>query len=230
MTLARIKCCACGGGVLYTSTQVETATDATVGRLDPITFTTIVSRTTAGLYDPAVDDSEGVGGDGTRCWFATLLSEIFLLNPDTLALVSSQTTGLGFGGTDVGGSAGRVYFSHASPIRLYEFDPGPPPSLVKSAATPGGNPLAGLGGDDDVVWGTDGLTMYELDESDFSVVRSGGSGFSAGIHNGCGGGVSVIWHADRTMGNGRLRRRDPVDFSVIVNQSASPDIDSAGGK
>lgn len=152
LSYLRRRCCTCGPTVLYTATTSVAAVHATISRLNPIDFSTIVSRTTSGLYDPTADDSEGVGGNAERCWFASLF-RVFRLNPDTLALVGSSPTGLGFAGRDVGGSTTLVWFTHQSPPRLYEFDPGPPPTIVKSAPPPGGLLMQGIGGDDNVVWG-----------------------------------------------------------------------------
>lgn len=233
MSYLRRRCCTCGGTtVLYTSTTAAGAVDSTIARRDPGDFTVIVSRTTAGLYDPAVESGIGVGGNADRCWY-TSSDQIFRLNPDTLALVAAQAHGLGFRSEDIGGSSDRVWFAHRNG-NVYEFDPGPPPSIVKSAAAPGDSFSEGIGGDDGVVWalGFVGSTqhIYELDPSDFSIVRDGGTVFNS-FGQGCGGGTNVIWQTDTFIGDGRLHQRSPADFTIIKTQTGFTDeLSSAGGK
>lgn len=72
--------------------------------------------------------------------------------------------------------------------------------------------------------------MYELSPTDFSVVRTWGTVLVTG-NQGCGGGAKTIWQTDVFSGNGRLHRRSPSDFSIVVTQGGFTDeFSSASGK
>lgn len=77
----------------------------------------------------------------------------------------------------------------------------------------------GVGGKSDVVWHVDRVKerVYELDTSDLSIIRNGDASFDP---RGAGGNNSDLFTANQNNvdGNPRMRRRDPSDFSIIVNE------------
>ena len=66
--------------------------------------------------------------------------------------------------------------------------------VIRSADSPDSSRGWGIGGDSSVIWhcGTSTDKIYELDTSDFSVIRSAYG--PAGLVRGIGGNSSVIWH------------------------------------
>jgi len=154
----------------------------------------------------------GIGGNATSVWGCTSVTDkVFELSPSDLSEIrrgaAPSTMPNGIGGddntiweTDI--NSDKVYELAVSD--LSEIRQGDPPRL---------NP-AGIGGDSAHIWGTDPTNVWELNITDFSLVREVAKpAVPPGTPEGAGGDGYKIWWCAAD----RLHELSPADLSSVRN-------------
>ena len=175
-------------------------------------------------FDAIVTASNTIYAIQDSTVWSTIGGKFVEYNSSDFSIVRSSASTPGIQPNGIGGSDEVIWYSDFNTLLNYEISP-TDFSTVRSVSVPTANPQ-GIGGKASVIWYLNepsiSASVYELDTSDFSIIRKGSKATASNKSFDVGGDVCVILYAEE-IDNQTWYVVDAADFSIDVSRSATAD-------